>query len=85
MANHFLKNELCALVVVAELGTAVGVREGKNAVEAVRAVLRLKGFRNKLCLRVYTADRGDYPQLVADTDLAVGAGIYLDDAVGDLA
>ena len=58
-------------MVVAQLRTAVGVREREYAVEAFGAVLFFKGIGNEFGLAVYAADCGNNPQLVAYAHVAV--------------
>ena len=78
MAHHLLQNELCPLVVVAELRTAVRMGIGEYSVEALHAVTRFIGVENELNLTVDTADRRNYPQLVSYSYLSAVAVIDVD-------
>ena len=84
MAHHFLQYQFGALVVVAELRAAVGVREYEYSVKALGSVFFFESICNQLGLSVYAADGGNYPQLVAYADVAVFPFINLYLARGNL-
>ena len=64
-------------MVVAQLRTAVRVREHVHAVEPLGAVLLFERIGNQLGLAVHAAYGGYYPQFVAYAHVAVSPFIYV--------
>ena len=83
MADHVGKNGAGILMVVAELGAAVVVRERHNGVDTplLPGDFGLETIYNLLADTIDAAHGGNHPNLVSDANLPVGAAETLESAL----